>query len=134
MVGGAFLFYDFCLRQQVISILELAISFISLKDSCAWCHYILIYMNIMKCLFWVFIFWHYKLKPYINYCFLGVQVFIEPFVLIDLLSVDSTSHILLQETCLIQVHFRKQDIGWIGSRIWFQHKESHELLFISETI
>ena len=34
----------------------------------------------------------------------------------------------------IQVHFRKQDIGWIGSIIWFQHNENHELLFISETI
>ena len=133
MVGGAFLFYDFYLRQQV----EMLISFISLKDSCIWQHYILMYMTIMECLFWVFVFWHYKLKPYINYWVffvVVVQVFIEPLVLIDLLSIDSTSHILLQETCLIQGHFRKQDIGWIGSRIWFQRNENHELLFISETI
>lgn len=61
-----FCFHDFYFRNQV----EMVISFVSLKNSRAWCHCILVYIPVMKGLFWVFVFWHYKLKLYtINYFF-----------------------------------------------------------------
>lgn len=111
MVGGIFLFSEFPFQKEG----ENGNSFVNL---CL--------VTYMKGIFWLL--YSCTINAVEETVFF-TQISVELLVLIGIQATDSVCYVLLWETCLIQVYFRKLDMEEQDEKFGFGAKQIEEILF-----